>query len=199
VVRGQADQERACLERELGRQLEEEQQRRAQLAIEQQDRELLLRKAELDFHNERRKMQRTLESALSQLNNSQAEVIDRMLVGNLIVSYFQRRRHPDVLKIIAKVLAFSDPQLVAVGLKVAPDLNIITSILSSVIGQPAPAPLVSGDNLAEQWISYLINETGEDANNSIGLSPHTPRRKGSGSGSGSNPTSPNTSGKGAFL
>ena len=37
-------------------------------------------------------MQRTLENALAQLNNSQQQVIDRMLVANLIVQYFKRRR-----------------------------------------------------------------------------------------------------------
>jgi len=184
-----AQEERAGQERELGRQVEEERQQCASLAAQQQDRELLLRKAELDFHSERRKMQRTLESALSQLNNSQADVIDRMLVGNLIVSYFQRRRSPDVLKIIAKVLAFSDSQLVAVGLKVAPDLSLL-SLLSSVIGQPTRPVVVAGDNLAEQWISYLINETGDD-NTSPGLSPRTP-----GLGPASAHTSPETSGKG---
>jgi hypothetical protein len=33
-----------------------------------------------------------LESALGQLRNSQEDVVDRALVANLIVSYFQRRR-----------------------------------------------------------------------------------------------------------
>ena len=59
----------------------------------QRDQELLRRKAEIDFNKDKRKMQRTLENTLAQLNNSQQDVIDRTLVANLIVSYFQRRRY----------------------------------------------------------------------------------------------------------
>lgn len=77
---------------ELRRQLDEEKGRRIKLEEASQDHELFHRKAELDFIKEKKKMQRTLENALAQLNNSQQQVIDRMLVANLIVSYFKRRR-----------------------------------------------------------------------------------------------------------
>lgn len=50
-------------------------------------------------------------------------------------------RSVDVLKIIAKVLAFDDEQLVAVGLKVPP-IDLVGSLLSAVIGRPAPPPEV---------------------------------------------------------
>ncbi len=46
-----------------------------------------------------------------------------------------------MLKIIAKVLAFDDEQLIAVGLKVPP-IDLLGSLLSTVIGRPAPAPEV---------------------------------------------------------
>jgi hypothetical protein len=42
-----------------------------------------------------------------------------------------------VLKIIAKVLAFNDEQLIAVGLKVPP-IDIFATILTTVIGKPKP-------------------------------------------------------------
>lgn len=48
-------------------------------------------------------------------------------------------RSVEVLKIIAKVLAFDDEQLIAVGLKV-PNIDIFATILSTVIGKPAPPP-----------------------------------------------------------
>lgn len=48
-------------------------------------------------------------------------------------------RSVEVLKIIAKVLAFDDEQLIAVGLKVPP-IDIFGAILSTVIGKPAPPP-----------------------------------------------------------
>jgi hypothetical protein len=46
-----------------------------------------------------------------------------------------------VLKIIAKVLAFDDEQLIAVGLKVPP-IDLIGTLLTTVIGRPAPPPEV---------------------------------------------------------
>lgn len=66
---------------------------RCQVAEQQcQDEQLFRRRAELDFNNEKKKVQKTLESALQQLNNTQQDVVDRMLISNLIVSYFKRRR-----------------------------------------------------------------------------------------------------------
>lgn len=44
--------------------------------------------------------------------------------------------------------------------------------------------ILQGDNLAEQWINFLINESDQDAGNSAGLVPRT--RSGS---SGSTPKS----------
>lgn len=58
----------------------------------EEEQELRLRKAEMDFAAEKRRVQKTLEGALSQLSNSQHDVIDRQLIANLLVSYFKRRR-----------------------------------------------------------------------------------------------------------
>jgi chromosome segregation ATPase len=89
----QAEEEKSRIEGELRRQLEEERARRQQLEASTQEYELFYRKADMEFNKEKKKMQRTLENALQQLSNSQAQVIDRMLVANLIVSYFKRRRY----------------------------------------------------------------------------------------------------------
>jgi hypothetical protein len=57
-----------------------------------QDALILRRKADLDLNAEKRKMQKTIETAISQLRNTQDDVIDRALIANLLVSYFKRRR-----------------------------------------------------------------------------------------------------------
>lgn len=55
---------------------------------------LLRRKMELDINKERKKMEVTLSNALKQVNNTNLEeLVDRTLIGNLIVSYIQRRRY----------------------------------------------------------------------------------------------------------
>lgn len=56
------------------------------------DQELIRRQLEMEFNKEKKKMQQTLENAVRQLQNSSQDVIDRSLVANLIVSYFQRNK-----------------------------------------------------------------------------------------------------------
>ena len=73
--------------------LQVELDRYIELVRDNELKELLLRKAEMDYLRERKKMQQTIEGALAQLSNSQQDVIDRMLVANLIVNYFQRHRY----------------------------------------------------------------------------------------------------------
>jgi len=53
-------------------------------------------------------------------------------LSSLITNYC---RSVDVLKIIAKVLSFTDEQLVVVGLKVPP-IDLLSSIVTTVIGKP---------------------------------------------------------------
>lgn len=114
---------------------------------------LLKRKLEIDFNQEKRKMQKTLNDALSQIKNSQLDVVDRTLISNLIVSYFKRKRSLDVMALIARVLSFNDEQQVAVGLK-PPSINLsLSSIVTSIIGtNKAPPP-----DIDVSVISFLLS------------------------------------------
>ena len=89
--------------------LQHERQRREYAEQVASDQELLRRKAEMDYNRERRKIQSTLETTLSQLSNSQQDVVDRALMANLICSYFQRRRSLEVLRLIGGVLQVNHP------------------------------------------------------------------------------------------
>lgn len=133
-----------------------------------EDESLLRRKAEIEFNNEKKKMQKTLETALIQIRNTDDDVVDRVLVTNLFVDYIQKRRSLDVLALIGKILNFSDEQKEAVGLKV-PSQNYIKSFITSIVGPLAPPPEVEGDNLAELWINFLLTES--DESNSQTRSP----------------------------
>lgn len=122
-----------------------------------QSEEVLRRKQSLDLTSERSKMQRTLDAALTQLQNSREDVVDRALVANLVASYISKKRPKETLVLLSRILNFSDEQLVAVGLKVAPT-TIVDSFLS--ILQPKLVPKqVSGENLAEQWVNFLLEES----------------------------------------
>ena len=102
----------------------------------------------MDLNTEKRHMQQTLQTALSQLK-SQDDVVDRILLSNLLVSYFQRRKSRDILELIAKVLNFSDEQKEAVGLKVPPN-NLISTLFSFAAGA---GPSSSGNGTNESLSS----------------------------------------------
>lgn len=143
-----------------------------------QDEGILRRKAELELNGEKRRMQRTLENALKQLENSQKDVVDRVLITNLIVSYFQRNKSKDVLDLISKILTFTDEQKQAVGLMARPGA-FIESIFSSIgVAPPAP-PEVEGDNLAELWVNFLMSEAekGEQDGPSSASTPTSSRAR----------------------
>ncbi|CAM6031412.1 unnamed protein product, partial [Sphagnum compactum] len=137
----EAEMEQKLLEKEKSLELELQKLNEIKLTLEQNlsDEALLRRKAELDMNTEKRKMQKTLETALQQLQNSREDVVDRTLIANLIVSYFKRNRSQDVLELITKILGFTDDQKEAVGLTVLKGpAAIITSIFTAVVGKPAP-------------------------------------------------------------
>lgn len=140
-----------------------------------QDEEILRRKAELEFTEEKRRMQRTLENALKQLENSQRDVVDRELITNLIVSYFKRNKSDDVLDLISKILTFTDEQKQVVGLVARPGA-FIESIFSSIgVAPPAP-PEVEGDNLAELWVNFLMSEAEKGEQEAALSQPPSPRK-----------------------
>ena len=103
--------------------------------------------AEMDLNTEKRQMQQTLQTALSQLK-SQDDVVDRILLSNLLVSYFQRRKSKDVLDLIAKVLNFSDEQKEAVGLKVPPN-NLFSTLFSFAAGSSSSSSSSSSESSPE--------------------------------------------------
>ena len=140
-----------------------------------EDESLLRRKAEIEFNNEKKKMQKTLETAVSQMRNTDDDVVDRALVTNLFVDYIKKRRSLDVLALIGKILNFTDEQKEAVGLKV-PSQNYIKSLITSIVGPlaPPPPPEVEGDNLAELWINFLLTESGESNSQPKSPQAHQP-------------------------
>ncbi len=56
------------------------------------DEQLLRRRMEIEIAAEKRKMQNALEAAITQLQNSQTDAVDRTLIANLLVSFFKRNR-----------------------------------------------------------------------------------------------------------
>ncbi len=139
---------------------------------------LLRRKAQIDLNNEKKHMQKSLEGSLAQLRNSQADVVDRALIANLLASYFEKGYRKDILVLISKVLSFNEDQLVSVGLAVPRNLNIVKSIVDGIKKAAAPGidgginpEALEGDTLAELWVNYLSAEAGVDGTGSAGEAP----------------------------
>ena len=169
------------------------------LTITCDDVALLQRKYEIDLNHEKKKMQQQLNEALNQLGETKGDVVDRVLVTNLIVNYFERNRSREVLGLIARILLFTDEQKEIVGLKVPPTSKIISSLFNSIItggGIIAPTdssdplrqnatplkPKVEGNNLAELWVNFLIAESeseqivkqgGDDKASSVDSTPRS--------------------------
>ena len=72
-----------------------------------QDAKILQRKAELDLSAEKKRMQKTVEHAISQMRNTADDVVDRALLANLLVSYFKRNRYNFFLREITFYYTFN--------------------------------------------------------------------------------------------
>ena len=58
-----------------------------------EDEILIKKQLHINMNNEKQKLQKSIEHIIIQLQNSTKDVIDRTLISNLIVSYFQRNRY----------------------------------------------------------------------------------------------------------
>lgn len=133
------------------------------------DEGLWRRKAEFDFHTEKRRLQQRMEDSMAQLRNSGEDSVDRTLVSNLIVSYFKRKRSADVLVLIAKILKFTDEEKLIVGLKPPPLQTSLTNSLFSILrgtstqtsslGAHANSEDEENRSLAELWVNFLLDES----------------------------------------
>lgn len=132
--------------------------------IEALNAEVLEQRAALGrLADERLELKLELEEKLSRLNypESGGELVDRRVVRQLLVSYFRadslRRR--DVLQLMSRMLAFTDQDLVTVGLK----RKALMERLGSVVRAPEytgshPPPIGS---VSEKWIEFLISASDE--------------------------------------
>lgn len=130
-----------------------------------QDERLLRRKMEIEMSAEKSNMHNTLKEALDKLQHSQEDTVDRTLVKNLVVTYIRQKRSKEILSLISRILGFTDEDRVEVGLQVS-EGSIVTSLfqnlwspLSSNMAAPKRTEL-TGDNLAELWQNFLIQESG---------------------------------------
>lgn len=72
--------------------LEQSQSVKQQLLNQLEEKQLKIKQLQFEYHREKQLLQKNMEKTMAQLQNTTNHVIDKTLMGNLIVSYFQRKR-----------------------------------------------------------------------------------------------------------
>lgn len=143
-----------------------------------QDEIILRRKMEVDLQKEKVKIQKALENAMSQMKNTSLEnMVDRTILANFVVTYIQKNRYTvlcnflycchcilfvciysprEVLQLLSKILNFTDDQNVAVGLKVAPSVNIVSSLFQRWNPNPHTEELDTEDSSKVVFLMLLV-------------------------------------------
>eukprot|EP00178_Gracilaria_changii_P001447 TRINITY_DN11_c0_g1_i1.p1 TRINITY_DN11_c0_g1~~TRINITY_DN11_c0_g1_i1.p1 ORF type:complete len:1552 (+),score=399.19 TRINITY_DN11_c0_g1_i1:2293-6948(+) len=113
--------------------------------------------------DERVELKLELEKSLSRLNHPDAggQLVDRRVVRQLLVSYFRvgsvRRR--DVLELMSRMLAFSESDNIAVGLKRRALIDRLGSLVQAPELDDASLPPIG--TVSDKWIEFLMKETEE--------------------------------------
>ena len=81
-------------------------------------------------------------------------MVDRKLVTNLIVTYHTRRRSPEVLELMSRILSFSEEDKRKVGLS-KDQRNFVGGLLSSVIAPP-PVPDLPAEQVSRLILTYQL-------------------------------------------
>jgi chromosome segregation ATPase len=141
---------------------------RAARRIAELDAEVLEQRAALGrLADERVELKLELEEKLSRLNHPDAggQLVDRRVVRQLLVSYFRvdSLRRQDVLDLMSRMLAFSDDDLVAVGIKRRPLMERLGSVVKAPQYDGSFPPPVG--SVSEKWIEFLINASDEHDEN----------------------------------
>ena len=124
--------------------------------------ELRLIKDELEkVKNDKLQTRRSLDEAISRLQASQEDVVDRSLMKNVLLDWFARsgKSKEQVLEVMASLLHFSEDEKEKIHLY---DGNRFTQVISSVATMPPAMTDVQhleGANVRDKFVSFLLAET----------------------------------------
>lgn len=118
-------------------------------------------------------LRKALDEAIARLQFSHADTVDRKLIANLVVTYFEKRRSKEILEIIVRTLNFSDAERMRIGLSPLNPENSPTGLLGglmstvgTLVSTRSPTKSfdfdpgnLQGQSLAELWFNYLMAET----------------------------------------
>ncbi len=110
--------------------------------------QITMKKQSIDHYTEKKQLEKRFSTLLQQFHNStnatdklSVSLIDKELIKNLIIQYFQRKRSKEILELIAKVLQLNEEELVIVGLRVPanpssylPLNGLFSTLVRNVVG-----------------------------------------------------------------
>ncbi|KAK9806416.1 hypothetical protein WJX73_004216 [Symbiochloris irregularis] len=161
VASAKAAQEQAV----AGQQAAEAQAAAAKEALQQQ------KAAEAGINEEAAMLRRAVGESMrkmSALTSDSNALVDRRILGKLVVTYFERGQSADVLALMARMLALTEEDKGKIGLASskrgylrsisALPGSLVRGTVSLVGGGGSRAPGAEGDSLADQWLEFLIQQ-----------------------------------------
>jgi hypothetical protein len=139
----------------------------AEAEVKKAQQEIQIIKVELeDVKKERLQTRRSLDEAISRLQASQEDVVDRSLMKNVLLDWFGRsgKSKEQVLEVMASLLHFTEEEKEHVHLYGAS--RRLSKVVESVATFPPASKDVQsleGDNVRDKFISFLLAETEDDA------------------------------------
>eukprot|EP00611_Tribonema_gayanum_P026615 TRINITY_DN6380_c0_g1_i2.p1 TRINITY_DN6380_c0_g1~~TRINITY_DN6380_c0_g1_i2.p1 ORF type:complete len:315 (+),score=123.76 TRINITY_DN6380_c0_g1_i2:721-1665(+) len=155
---------RAVMEGRVKAAVEEVQQ-----ALEAERRAVLVKDEEAGAaRREARQLRAALEAARATLTSGREDQLDRRLVANLVVRYVSARHDRRVLELMARMLGFTDEEMLAVGLGGSGGgRGVVRGLFKAIVGSTTTleehsvsSADIQGGSLGDAWLNFLMAESG---------------------------------------
>lgn len=119
-----------------------------------------------EYRRENMQLRGALDEAISRLQTTQEDVIDRMLMKNILLDWFSKtgKGKRDVLEVMASLLHFSEDE--KDGIHIGEGHSTLGKVVDAVAAPLPPSKAdmehLEGDTVGEKWVNFLLAETGED-------------------------------------
>ena len=112
-------------------------------------------------------MRRSLDEAIHRLQATQDDVIDRAVIKNILLDWLTKtdaNKKRQVLQLMASLLHFTDEEKSKVHIQEGSELvgNLVHAVAAPLPPPKADMEHLKGDNVREQWVSFLMGETDDD-------------------------------------
>ena len=119
-----------------------------------------------EYKKESLNLRRSLDQAISRLQRTQEDVIDRSLMKNTLLDWHSKKgkARRDVLELMASFLHFSEVEKEKCGIG---NSNVTyRKVVDAVVPPISPAKIdassLAGDNVREKWVNFLLAECGDE-------------------------------------